>query len=190
MAAPLGDRTRLDAALDAVTAVALVADELGDRGGAIAFDAALRARVAPGRARGATVVEALFDLEPSAVDSDYELAFRAVTRAKRAFVLVLTDLLEEAAARPLVAAVPVLARRHAVTVASASDPDLSARVGTPPQREADVLVAAVAVDVLEARRRAAALVRRAGAQVVEGPPGALPAACVDAYLRAKARLRP
>jgi uncharacterized protein (DUF58 family) len=190
MAAPLGDRTRLDAALDAVTAVALVADELGDRAGAIAFDDVVRARVAPGRARGATVVEALFDLEPSAVDSDYELAFRAVTRAKRAFVLVLTDLLEEAAARPLVAAVPVLARRHAVTVASASDPDLGAGVGTPPETEADVLAAAVAVDVLDARRRAAALVRRAGAQVVEAPPGALPAACVDAYLRAKARLRP
>jgi uncharacterized protein (DUF58 family) len=190
MAAPLGDRTRLDAALDAVTAVALVADELGDRAGAIAFDAAVRARVAPGRARGSAVVEALFDLEPSTLDSDYELAFRAVARAKRAFVLVLTDLLEEAAARPLVAAVPVLARRHAVAVASTTDPELGARVATPPRAEADVLAAAVAVDVLAARRRAAALVRRAGAQVIEAAPGALPAACVDAYLRAKARLRP
>jgi hypothetical protein len=85
--------------------------------------------------------------------------------------------------------VPVLARRHAVTVASATDPELLARVATPPRRDGDVLAAAVAVDVLEARRRAAALVRRAGAQVVEASPGALPAACVDAYLRAKARLR-
>ena len=33
---------------------------------------------------------------------------------KRAFVLVLTDLLEETAARPLLDALPVLARRHAV----------------------------------------------------------------------------
>jgi uncharacterized protein (DUF58 family) len=189
MAAPLGDRTRLDAALDAATAVVLVADELGDRAGAIAFDGALRARVAPGRARGIAVIEALYDLEPSGLDSDYELAFRALTRAKRAFVLVLTDLLEEAAARPLVAAVPVLARRHAITVASATDLDLAAVVATPPRRDGDVLAAAVAVDVLDARRRAAALVRRAGAQVVEASPGALPAACVDAYLRAKARLR-
>ena len=42
MAAPLGDRTRLDAALDAVAAVALAADELGDHCGAMAFDAAGR----------------------------------------------------------------------------------------------------------------------------------------------------
>src|SRR5215207_3779573 len=33
MAAPLGDRTRLDATVDAATAVALVADEVGDRAG-------------------------------------------------------------------------------------------------------------------------------------------------------------
>jgi uncharacterized protein (DUF58 family) len=37
MAAPLGDRTRLDAALDAATAVGYTADELGDRFGAVAF---------------------------------------------------------------------------------------------------------------------------------------------------------
>ncbi|HEY5011413.1 MAG TPA: DUF58 domain-containing protein, partial [Acidimicrobiia bacterium] len=37
MSAPIGDRTRLDAALDALAAVVLVADELGDRSGVIAF---------------------------------------------------------------------------------------------------------------------------------------------------------
>ncbi len=40
--------------------------------------------------------------------------------------MVFCDLLEETAARPLIAAVPVLARRHAVIVASPSDPALLA----------------------------------------------------------------
>ena len=189
MTAPLHDRTRLDAALDAVTAVALVADELGDRCGAVAFDSEIRARVSPRRGGGDAVVRTLFDLEPRLVDSDYDLAFRAVGRAKRAFVLVLSDLLEEAAARPLVGAVPVLARRHAVAVASVRDPDLDALVGTPPRGEGDLYAMAVAVDVLDARRRAAKLVERAGAEVVEAAPGALAVACVRAYLRAKARAR-
>jgi len=189
MTAPLGDRTRLDAALDAVTAVALVADELGDRCGAIAFDAGIRARVAPRRGGGDAVVRALFDLEPRLVDSDYELAFRTVGGAKRAFVLVMTDLLEEAAAGPLVAAVPVLARRHAVAVAGVTDPDLDRLVSTPPRGDADLYRMAVAVDVLDARRRAAKLVARAGAEVVDAAPDGLAAACVDAYLRAKARAR-
>ena len=37
----------------------------------------------------------MFDLEPRAVESDYELAFRTIGSKKRALVLVFTDLLEE-----------------------------------------------------------------------------------------------
>ena len=47
MAAPIGSRTMLDASLDAVTMLALAADELGDRCGAIAFDETVRRVVAP-----------------------------------------------------------------------------------------------------------------------------------------------
>jgi uncharacterized protein (DUF58 family) len=189
MAAPLDDRTRLDATVDAATAVALVADEVGDRAGVIAFDDQVRRRVRPARGGGDAMVRAIFDLEPSTVDSDYELAFRAVGSGKRAFVLVLTDLLEEAAAQPLVDAMPVLARRHAVVVASVSDPDLEHMVRTRPAAPADVYSAAVALDVLDARARVAAQLRRGGADVVEASPELLPSACVGAYLRAKARAR-
>jgi uncharacterized protein (DUF58 family) len=189
MAAPVGDRTRLDATLDAATAVALVADELGDRCGVLAFDDAIRRRVRPGRASGADVVRATFDLEPSERDADYELAFRTVAGGKRALVVVLTDLLDEAAARALVDAVPVLTRRHAVLVASVRDPDLDALVARVPADERDVLATAAALELLAARRRAAARVRGAGAQVVEAPPEQLGAACVRAYLQAKGRRR-
>jgi uncharacterized protein (DUF58 family) len=184
MAAPLGDRTRCDEALDAATALALVADELGDRCGAIAFDDAIRRRVRPGRGTGADVVRATFDVEPSERDADYELAFRTVGGGKRALVVVLTDLLDAAAARALVDAVPVLTRRHAVVVASARDPDVEGMAGS-----TDPFVAAAAADLLAARRRAAAAVRGAGAEVVEAAPGVLGAACVQAYLKAKSRRR-
>jgi uncharacterized protein (DUF58 family) len=189
MAAPLGDRTRLDATVDAATAVALVADEVGDRAGVIAFDDRVRRRLPPARGGGDAVVRAVFDIEPTMVDSDYELAFRAVGSGKRAFVLVLTDLLEEAAAQPLVDAMPVLARRHAVVVAGVADPDLEHMVRTPPRAPADVYAAVVAIDVLDARARVAARLRREGADVVEASPDVLPSACVGAYLRAKARAR-
>jgi uncharacterized protein (DUF58 family) len=189
MAAPLGELTRLDAAIDAVTALALVADELGDRIGAVAFDAEVRHHLRPRRDGGRAVVNALFDVEPAAVESDYELAFRLAEGAKRSFVLVLTDLLEPSAAGSLVEAVPVLTKRHEVVVASVADPDLAAAVTTQPQRELDVYAAAAAVDVLGAREEATTLVRRAGASVIESPPGELGAACVRAYLRAKARAR-
>jgi uncharacterized protein (DUF58 family) len=185
MAAPFADRTRLDAALDAAVAVAAVADVLGDRCGTIAFADEVLRRLPPRRGGARDLVTALYDLEPLPVDSDYELAFSRIRGVKRAFVLVLTDLLEESAARPLVEALPVIARRHAVAVASAADADLDAAVSSVPGAPGDVYRAAVALEVLAARARAAAQLRRAGATVVESPPPTLAAACVRAYLRAK-----
>ncbi|HVL95108.1 MAG TPA: DUF58 domain-containing protein [Solirubrobacteraceae bacterium] len=184
MAAPLGEATRLDVAIDAATAVALVADEVGDRCGVVGFDAAIRRRLPPRRAGGGAIVRALFDLEPSSVEADYELAFRTVEAGKRSLVVLFSDLLEEAAARSLLDAVPVLARRHLVVAASAADPDLEARAAGE-----DPWAAAVAREVLAARERVAARLRRAGALVVEAPAPALGRACVRAYLRAKARGR-
>ena len=120
-------RTRLDAALDAAVAVAAVADVLGDRCGAIAFAGEVLRRSPPRRAGARDVVSRA--LRPRARAGRQRL--RARVRRSRAassarFVLVLTDLLEEAAARPLVEALPVLARRHAVVVAASADPDLDA----------------------------------------------------------------
>ena len=134
-------------------------------------------------------MRALFDLEPRPVDADYELAFQTVEGAKRSLIVVFCDLLEEAAARPLVDAVPVLARRHVVLVASVRDPDLDRQIATAPATPRDVYAQAVALDVLDARARVAHGLERAGASVLEAPAGALPAACVHAYLKAKARAR-
>ena len=190
MTAPIDARTtRLDAAVDAVTMVALVADELGDRCGVTVFDRELRKRLAPRRNGGRAVVQTILDVEPEVVDSDYDLAFRSVGGAKRSLILVCTDLVDEAAARSLIAAIPVLARRHAVVVASAQDPDLTSAVSLPPRVPHDVYAATVALDVLEARRRVVVRLQHAGAQVVEAPPRVLGEACVRAYLSLKARAR-
>jgi uncharacterized protein (DUF58 family) len=99
------------------------------------------------------------------------------------------DLLEETAARPLADAVPVLARRHAVTIATVRDPDLDDVLATEPTGAHGVAAQAVALDVLAARSRVSHMLRRTGAQVVEAPAERFSAACVGAYLRAKSRGR-
>lgn len=189
MASPVGEVTRLDAALDALAAVAAVADELRDRFGVLAFDSEIRRRLSPVRQGGAHAVRELFDLEPSPGQSDFRRAFHALETEKRAFVLVFTDLLEETATRPLLEAIPVLARKHAVAVATLVDPGLGAPLRSTPQRTADVARQSVALEVIAARRRAGAAIERAGARVVEAPPEGLGTACVREYLNAKARAR-
>ena len=189
MGAPLGDRTRLDAAVDAVAAVGMVADVVGDHSGMIAFDSEILRRLRPRRNNGLSIVRSIFDLEASERESDYELAFRTVGASKRAFVLVLTDILEESAARPLLDAIPVLARHHFVAVASTVDTELLETLTRDPVTEDDVYAAAVAAEVVSARERVARSLRGAGAVVIETSPEALGRECVRVYLRAKARAR-
>ncbi|HEU5149771.1 MAG TPA: DUF58 domain-containing protein [Iamia sp.] len=177
------DRTRLDVAVDAAAALAAVADVVGDRCGALAYDDEVRARVVPRRASGDDVVRALHAVEPRAVDSDAERAFRALGATKRSLVVVLTDVLDAAAARALLDAVPVLARRHAVVVASCTDVEVEEAAAGTGER------AVVAARVLAERDRAVAQIRRRGARVVEAPPARLGAAVVAAYLDAKATAR-
>ncbi len=190
MTAPLDARTtRLDAAADAVTMVALVADELGDRCGVTVFDDDLRSQLRPRRNGGRAVVRAILDAEPTTVDSDYDLAFRTVSGGKRSLILVFTDLVDTAAARALIASVPVLTRRHAVIVASVRDPDLDRARRHEPVTTHDVYASAVAIDVLDERQRVANRLEHTGARVVEAPAASLGEACVRAYLRLKARAR-
>ncbi|MEJ7892105.1 MAG: DUF58 domain-containing protein [Solirubrobacteraceae bacterium] len=189
MAAPLGDATRLDVAVDAAVAVAAVADALGDRCGVLAFDGAVRRHLPPRRAGGRAVTRAVFDLEPSDDEADYERALQTVAGGKRALLMVFSDLVEETAARPLADAVPIVARRHAVVLVSVRDDDLHARVTKPADTVHGAYTAAATVSVLAARDRAAALLTRSGARTVEAPAASLAAACVSAYLREKARAR-
>ena len=189
LSAPVGDRSRLDATLDAVAAVAAVADVVGDRVGAVVFDDQVRRVVRPRRASAAGLVRLLDDLQPRVVDSDYDAAFGRVAAAKRSLVVVFTDLLDGAAAGPLLDAMPVLVRRHAVLVAGVIDPDLLAAVTVPPETRREALVATVAGDLLADRDQVRARLISAGAVVADAPVDHLPSACVAAYLRLKAAAR-
>lgn len=189
MAAPIADRTRLDAAVDAVAAISAVADQLGDRVGVVAFDESILRRVRPRRGGGEAVARAIFDLEPAGVDSDFELAFRSVVGHKRALIIILTDLLDEAAGAPLADAVPILARHHAVAVASVVDQDLIELIATPSPSIVEATQTAVAVDLLARKDELVTKLRHRGAEIIEAPLETYSARCVAAYLRAKRRAR-
>jgi uncharacterized protein (DUF58 family) len=100
MAGRVGDVPRLDHAMDAVMMLTSLATRLGDRAGLVAFDREVRAVVGPGHARDqlSRVTEAMYQLQPLLVESDYRGAF-AETLARfrrRAMLVVLTELAEQA----------------------------------------------------------------------------------------------
>ena len=96
---------------------------------------------------------------------------------------------DEAASQPLLAALPVLARRHAVLVAGVRDPDLIEAVTTPPVDRRAIAVAGVATDLLIERDTVRARLAAGGAVVADATVDRLPSACVSAYLRLKSVAR-
>jgi uncharacterized protein (DUF58 family) len=77
--------------------------------------------------------------------------------------------------------VPILVRHHVIMVVSCRDLDLQDAITESPDGVRDVLRAAIALDLLVARRRTYALLRRMGVVVVEADPQSLGPACVSAY---------
>jgi uncharacterized protein (DUF58 family) len=190
MAGQVGGVPRVEHAMDAVLCVTTVATRLGDRCGLVAFDAAVRTEVAPsaGRDQVGRVTEAMYDLEPELVESDYRGAFASVVgrHRRRSMLVILSDLVEQAVGESLLPALPIIARRHLVVVAAVTDPDVVAwATGPAPDAEAAYRKAA-AVAALQARARAAASLSALGALVVDAPPGRLAPRLTDAYLDVKA----
>lgn len=189
MAAPVGPIRRLDAALNAATAMAFACGQFDDRVGLVAFDSKLHTRIDPARNKTDVILAAMCSMEPRRVESDYALAFRIAGGAKRGLIVLFTDLLEESASRRLLEAMPTLARRHFVVVASVLDPDFTDTIEQPPQSTMAAFRQAVAIDLVRRRREVVGNLRRLGVDVVEAPPQEFSASLVDAYLRIKSRAK-
>jgi uncharacterized protein (DUF58 family) len=190
MAGRVAEVPRLDHAMDAVMLLTSLATRLGDRAGLVAFDREVRAVVGPGHAREqlSRVTEAMYQLQPLLVESDYRGAF-AETLARfrrRAMLVVLTELAEQAVSETLLPALPLIARDHLVVVASVADPEVRGWALATPVEPGAAYRKAAAVAALADRRRTVARLRGLGAVVVDAPPGRLAPDLADAYLRAKA----
>jgi uncharacterized protein (DUF58 family) len=190
MAGTVGGVPRFEHALDAAVAVASLAVQIGDRVGAFAFERRLVASVPP-RAdddHPRRIVDAMFAVEPAVAASDYLGAVEAVLGRyrRRALLVLFTDLADEAAADPLLNAIPALARRHLVLVAEVTDPEVARMARAFARTAPDAFLKAAAAGDELRRDRAARRLVRLGAEVVDRPPGELAPGLADAYLRAKA----
>jgi uncharacterized protein (DUF58 family) len=191
MAGQVADVPRVEHAMDSVLCLATVATRLGDRCGLVAFDRTVRS-VLParsGRDQPGRVAEAMFDLEPVLVESDYRGAFtHALARFRRRSLIVLfTDLVEQAVGESLLPALPLLVRHHLVLVAAVRDPDVQRWATRSPADATDAYRAAAATMALAERDRATARLRALGAVVVDAPPHQHAGRLVDTYLDLKAR---
>ncbi|MEV1146341.1 DUF58 domain-containing protein, partial [Micromonospora sp. NPDC049799] len=117
----VGDEPRLDTAIDAALLLTALAARAGDRVDLLAADNAVRATVTGTRpALLARLVHALAPLQPSLVETDFDLIAAELLRRRqhRSLVVLFTALEAGALGEGLLPVLPRLAARHTVVVAA------------------------------------------------------------------------
>ncbi|WP_103063622.1 DUF58 domain-containing protein [Actinomyces qiguomingii] len=188
-AARLDDAPRLDAQIEATLLMAALASRAGDRVDAVALDVETRAQVrgVSGPALLGALADAFAPLQPALVETDWTLVAATVeaSLSQHAFVVVLTGLDGSGTNTAMLRALATMARKHTVVVASATDPGLERLRSRRDDAESVYTAAAAERDLVELDAVRTRL-RRAGVEVVEAGPGALPPALADTYLALKA----
>jgi uncharacterized protein (DUF58 family) len=180
---------RLDASMDAALLLTALASRAGDRVDLLAVGRRVRTRVV-GASRSevlSAMTSALAVLDAELVELDAGLMASAVLglARQRCLVVLFTDLNPAAIGEGLLPRIPALAARHRLLVAAVADPRL-AEMAAARGNAAAVYEAAAGERARSERARISALLRHRGVDVVDAPPGRLPAAVADAYLNLKA----
>lgn len=193
MAGRIADVPRIEHAMDGAMMLAELTTGLGDKMGLIAFDETVHTSIPASnrRRQRSLIAEQLFDLQPALVSSNYQdMVVQVLARQRRRALLVLmTDLEEQAVREYLLPTIPLLVRTHVVVVAAVSDPDVRYWTAQPIVDEESLFLRAAAVEEQQRRLRVATDVAALGARIIDRPPGEFAQALADLYLDIKSVAR-
>jgi uncharacterized protein (DUF58 family) len=187
----IGDQPRLEASIDAALLLATIAEHAGDQVDLIAADERVRAAVTRTAGPGLLprIVNALAPLQPSLMETDFELVISEILRRerKRSLVVLFTALEPGALGEGLLPVLPRLAARHKVLVAAVHDPLLKQLATTPITDAVTVYERVAGVKAKEDRQRIITALTRHGVTVLDSDADTFASDVTDAYIAMKAR---
>ena len=191
MSSTLGTLTKLDHAVNTALMLAYVGAAKGDEVGLLGFADDVRSYLPPRRGRGQflRITEELRRIAVTTTESDYRsaLEFLRARAARRALVVLFTDLVDEEASRSLVAAVTRLAGNNLVLCCLLADPELAEVAARVPDSTVSLYERVVAREVRDARAKALATLRRRGVHTIDVPSDRLTVATIQRYIELKKR---
>ena len=186
MASMDGSRSKLDHALAATLALTRVAASRGDRVTIIAFTDKIERliRVRSGINGAALAYRALFDIEARLTEPAYDAATEAVSQieSRRATVILLTSVVDLAAAELLQESVMRLKRHHRAVLVNLEDPDLTTLALGPATTAQQGFAKVSSLEILLNNRRLAGRLRHTGIQVLNTASDRLAWDTLQAYL--------
>lgn len=191
MTGRIDDETKFDTALHASLALMSASARAGDNCGLVVFGRRVRKYLPPKRGPEHidAVLEALHDLEPELIEPSYARAFQfiASNTKKRAFVVILTDLVDKDSSKELINSLKLLRPRHLPLVATIGDRDLNAAVSEAPTDIKDVFTQSAAEEIFHQRESALRLVETLGGLALDVTAQTLAPKLLETYLRIKER---
>jgi len=191
MTARIETETKFDTAIHASLALMSAAARGGDNCGLLVFGRRVKKYLPPkkGIEHADAVLEALHDLEPELIEPSYARAFQHIASSskKRAFVVILTDLVDKESSKELINSLKLLRPRHLPLVVTIGDRDLNATVSEVPQKLQEVFVQSAAEEIIHQRESALRMVETLGGLALDVTTNSLAPRLLETYLRVKER---
>jgi uncharacterized protein (DUF58 family) len=191
MASTDGGRSKLDHALAAALALVRVGLSRGDRVTVVGFSDRIErmVRAHSGSRAAGEAYAALYDLEARLAEPAYDLAVETASAVepRRATVMLLTSVVDLAAAELLQAALVRLARKHRPVLVNLEDPDLVRLALGRPERPEEAFAKTASLEMLLANRRLGRRLQRAGIAVAVAAADQLAWRTLESYLGASRR---
>lgn len=191
MTGRIDDETKFDTAIHASLALMSACAKAGDNCGLAVFGRRVKKYLPPKRGieHIDAVLETLHDLEPEMVEPSYARAFQFISSnlKKRAFVVILTDLVDKESSKELINSLRLLRPRHLPLVVTIGDRDLSSMVSTSPDDIRDVFRQSAAEEIILQREAALRLVESLGGLALDVTTQTLGPRLLETYLRVKER---
>ena len=185
--------SRLDYAINASLLLTYAAMKQGDSIGLIAFDERIQTYVPPVRGRGALrrLNEALYRLEPTLTEPNYDMAcrFLALRYRKRSLIVIFTDVIDRDASAMLLGHAARFARQHLPLCVVFRNLETEEMARVSPAEPVDCFTKTVALQALDRRTAALAQMRGHGVDVLECAPKALAPNLIGRYLWLKRNRR-
>lgn len=191
MTGRIGDETKFDTAIHAALALMAAASRGGDNCGLLVFGRKVKKYLPPqkGFAHTDAVLEALHDLEPELIEPSYSRAFQFISAhsKKRAFVVILTDLVDKESSKELITSLKLLRPRHLPLVVCIGDRDLNHAVSAKPKEIKDVFTQSAAEEIIFQRETALRAVETLGGLALDVTTNSLAPRLLETYLKVKGR---
>jgi uncharacterized protein (DUF58 family) len=191
MTGRIGTETKFDTAIHASLALMSACARAGDNSGLVVFGRRIHRYLPPKRGveHIDAVLEALHDVEPSLREPSYPRAFQFIASnlKKRAFIVILTDLVDKDSSKQLISSLKLLRPRHLPLVVTIGDRDLNAAVSQAPSELKDVFTQSAAEEVIRQRGSALRLVETIGGLALDVTGSTLAPKLLETYLRVKER---